>query len=959
AAHIRLVKRLHCALLNTKLSAFSASIRRCSALSYPRPHKEFTSERVRRTFIDFFKEGYEHKEVPSSLVRPRGDPSLLFVNAGMNQFKPILLGCADPRSEMASYRRVVNSQKCVRAGGKHNDLEEVGRDVYHHTFFEMLGNWSFGDYFKVEACAMAWRLLTEEYGIPAERLYVSYFSGDAASGLPADEETREIWLSMGLRPDHVLPFGMKDNFWEMGEMGPEGDGSLRSLPRCSVDTGMGLERLVTVLQGRRSNYDTDLFTPLLSAIHQCSKAPAYQGRTGDADVGRVDMAYRVVADHIRTLCVCIAEGVYPGMTGAELVLRRILRRAVRFSTEVLQAPEGALASLVPTVAHIIGDAYPELHTESERIMDLIHQNEVQFLTSLKQGRRVIDRTLNTIDKDTAVFPASVAWSLHRNLGFPLDLIDLMLEERDKMVDKKEMKELEDEYEKLRCQSEEDDGDGVDQLDLHSLAELQIRDVPHTDDSLKYSYSLGQDGRYVFPPCRASVLALYSEGSLVSEVGEGQRCGVILDRTNFYAEQGGQAHDQGYFTKDEPQDVLFPVERVRLAGGYVVHQITAAETLRTGDQVLLHVDETQRLGCMVKHTATHILNFALRELLGPGVNQRGSHVAANRLRFDFSVKGSLSVSQLQQVQALVQNIIQQNAEVHIEEIPLSRANQIATLRTIDEVYPDPVRVVSVAVPVSDLLNSNTVRRTSVELCCGTHLLRTGEIRDLIIVSERQMVKGISRIIAVTGDEAKAARETGQVMQEEVKSLAARVGVDNALSLPAAQSLSKEVGLLTDAVESTSIPQWQRRELQSHLKALQKSSNTTIRKLEIREATLKANDLLEKHSNKAVLVDFVQTDSTSILMKTVNQLSKNTPDSLVMLLSHLQTSEKVLCACQVPKGCTSVSACEWALAVCERFGGNAGGSDVVANGVSNATNVTDVSEILRWAEKFACGKIKNVD
>nr|XP_055074102.1 alanine--tRNA ligase, mitochondrial [Misgurnus anguillicaudatus] len=995
AAHIRLVKQLHCALSNTKLCALTTSIRRCSALSYPRAHEQFTSKRVRQKFVDFFKEGYEHRVVSSSPVRPRGDPSLLFVNAGMNQFKPILLGCADPRSEMASYRRVVNSQKCVRAGGKHNDLEDVGRDVYHHTFFEMLGNWSFGDYFKVEACAMAWRLLTEEYGIPAKRLYVSYFSGDAASGLPADEETRQIWLSMGLKPDHVLPFGLKDNFWEMGETGPcgpcteihydhvgnrnaaslvnadspdvveiwnlvfmqynrEGDGSLRALPQCSVDTGMGLERLVTVLQGKRSNYDTDLFTPLLSAIHQCSKAPAYQGRTGEADVGRVDMAYRVVADHIRTLCVCIADGVYPGMTGAELVLRRILRRAVRFSTEVLQAPEGALASLVPTVAHILGDAYPELHAESERIMELINQNEVQFLTSLKQGRRVIDRTLDTTDKEAAIFPASVAWSLHRNLGFPLDLIDLMLEERGRMVDKKEMKALEDEYEKLRCQSEEDDGDRVDQLDVHSLAELQSRGVPHTDDSLKYIYSLGTNGQYVFQPCRASVLALYSGGSLVSEVGAGQRCGVILDRTNFYAEQGGQAHDQGYFTKEELQDVLFPVECVRLAGGYVVHQITAAETLRTGDGVMLHVDEAQRLGCMVKHTATHVLNFALRELLGAAVNQRGSHVAANRLRFDFSVKGSLSVSQLQQVEASVQDIIQQNAQVYVEEIPLSRAKQIAGLRTVDEVYPDPVRVVSVAVPISDLLTSNTDRHNSVELCCGTHLLRTGEIRDLVIVSERQMVKGISRIIAVTGDEAKAAREAGQALQGEVESLTNRVGVDSALSLPTAQRLSKEVGLLTDVVERTSIPQWLRRELQSRLKALQRSTNTTIRKLEIREATQNAKELLEKHSNKTVLVDFVQTDSMSILMKTVNQLSKNNPDCLVMLLSHSQTTGKVLCACQVPKGCAYVTASQWALAVCERFGGNAGGSDVVANGVSGAAGNTDASEILRWAEEFAYDK-----
>ncbi|KTF82799.1 hypothetical protein cypCar_00022252 [Cyprinus carpio] len=908
AARIGLVKQLHCALLKTKLSALSAGIRRCSALSNSESHKEFTSKRVRRKFIEFFKEGYEHRFVPSSAVRPRGDATLLFVNAGMNQFKPILLGCPDPRSEMVSYRRVVNSQKCVRAGGKHNDLEDVGKDVYHHTFFEMLGNWSFGDYFKVEACAMAWSLLTEEYGIPADRLYISYFSGDAVNGLPADEETRQIWLSMGVRLDHVLPFGMKDNFWEMGETGPCGpcteihydhignrnaaslvnadspdvveiwnlvfmqynrevNGNLRPLPQCSVDTGMGLERLVTVLQGKRSNYDTDLFTPLLSAIHQ--------GRTGEADVGQVDMAYRVVADHIRTLCVCIADGVYPGMTGAELVLRRILRRAVRFSTEVLQAPEGALASLVPTVAHILGEAYPELHIESERIMDLINQNEVQFLSSLKQGRRVIDRTLSNMDKDSTVFPASVAWSLHRNLGFPLDLIDLMLEEKGKMVDKKEMTVLENEYEKLRFQSEEDNGNRVDQLDLHSLAELQSQGVPYTDDSQKYCYSLGSDGQY--------------------EVSEGQRCGVILDRTSFYAEQGGQAHDQGFFTKDGLQDVLFPVKSVRLAGGYVVHQVTAAETLRTGDQVQLHLDEASRLGCMVKHTTTHLLNFALRELLGPSVNQRGSHCTASRLRFDFSVKGSLSVSELQQVEELVQHVIRQNAEVHVEEVPLSKAKQITGLRTIDEVYPDPVRVVSVAVPVSDLLNSNTTEQASVELCCGTHLLRTGAIRDFVIVSERQMVNGISRILAVTGDEAKKARETGQALQEELESLAV-------------------------------------------------------------QAAFKAKELLVKHSNKRVVVDLIQTESISVLMKTVLQLSKSTPDSMVMLLSHLQLSGKVLCACQVPKGSASGSAIKWAHSVCARLGGNADGSTDVAKGVGNAASLTDITDILHWAEEFAQNKIR---
>uniref|UniRef100_A0A8C2HXQ5 Alanine--tRNA ligase n=1 Tax=Cyprinus carpio TaxID=7962 RepID=A0A8C2HXQ5_CYPCA len=888
-------------------------------------------------------------------------------------FKPILLGCPDPRSEMASYRRVVNSQKCVCAGGKHNDLEDVGKDVYHHTFFEMLGNWSFGDYFKVEACAMAWQLLTEEYGIPADLLYVSYFSGDVANGLPADEETRQIWLSMGVRPDHVLPFGMKDNFWEMGETGPCGpcteihydhvgnrnasslvnadspdvveiwnlvfmqynrleNGSLRPLPQCSVDTGMGLERLVTILQGKRSNYDTDLFTPLLTAIHQCSKAPAYQGRTGETDVGQVDMAYRVVADHIRTLSVCIADGVYPGMTGAELVLRRILRRAVRFSTEVLQAPEGSLASLVPTVAHIL-------------IMDLINQNEAQFLSSLKQGRRVIDRTLSNMDKDLAVFPASVAWSLHRNLGFPLDLIDLMLEEKGKMVDKKEMAVLEDEYERVL-----DDEDRVDQLDLHSLAELQSQGVPHTDDSPKYCYSLGTDGKYVFQPCRASVLALYCDGSLVSEVSEGHRCGVILDQTSFYAEQGGQIHHCGYSL----QDVLFPVKSVRLAGGYVVHQVTAAETLRTGDQVQLNLDEANRMGCMVKHTATHVLNFALRELLGPSVSQRGSHCTANRLRFDFSVK--VQWLKLQQVEEFVQNIIRQNAEVYVEEIPLSKAKQIMGLRTIDEVYPDPVRVVSVAVPVSDLLNSNSSEQASVELCCGTHLLRTGAIRDFVIVSERQMVKGISRIIAITGDEAKKARETAQDVQEELESLAVQVGAASSLSIPAAQRLSKEVGLLMNVVDITPIPQWQRRELQTRLKAMQKTSNNTIRKLEIKEAALKAKELLVKHSNKPVVVDLIHTDSISVLMKTVLQLSKSTPDSMVMLLSHLQLSGKVLCACQVPKGSASGSALKWAHSVCARLGGNADGSTDVAKGEGKAAKLTDITDILHWAEEFAQNKIR---
>uniref|UniRef100_UPI003AAD214F alanine--tRNA ligase, mitochondrial isoform X3 n=1 Tax=Centroberyx gerrardi TaxID=166262 RepID=UPI003AAD214F len=956
---------------------------------------DFSSQRVRRTFVDFFQQEHGHRPVPSAPVRPRGDPSLLFVNAGMNQFKPILLGTADPRSEMAAYRRVVNSQKCVRAGGKHNDLEDVGRDVSHHTFFEMLGNWSFGDYFKEEACSMAWSLLTEHYGIRPDRLYVSYFAGDAASGLPADEETRQIWLDIGVPAERLLPFGLQENFWEMGDSGPcgpcteihydhlggrnaamlvntdcpdvveiwnlvfmqynrEADRSLRPLPQLSVDTGMGLERLVSVLQGKRSNYDTDLFSPLMAAMQQRSRVGAYRGRTGGADDGRVDMAYRVVADHVRTLTVCIADGVHPGMSGPELVLRRILRRAVRFSVEVLQAPQGALASLVPTVAHILGDAYPELHRETDRIMEIIDENEAQFLSSLQQGRRLMDRTLQRAGREDAVFPAAVAWSLHRNLGFPLDLVELMLEERGARLDRTELDRLTDSHKtvfrdlKTVSQSQVMDG-----LDVLSLAALQRLGVPHTDDRPKYRFSLEEPDRYVFPACRATVQALYCGQTLVSEVSEGQRCGVVLDRTCFYAEAGGQSHDQGYFTRDGLQDVLFPVEAVLQAGGYVIHQVTAADTLKTGEQVHLHLDQAQRLACMVKHTATHLLNLALRRVLGGGVQQRGSHVAADRLRFDFSHKDSLSVCELQQVERCVGDIITQNQPVYSQELPLQTARSLPGLRTIDEVYPDPVRVVSVAVSVAELLEVQT-DGASVELCCGTHLLKTGAIQDLVIVSERQMVKGISRIVAVTGDQARQiclclqAREAGQALAQDVDSLSVRLSGSAPSCLDAAQRLAKEAGVLTDAVDNTPVPQWQRKELQSRLKTLQRTTNTAVRRLEGREAAVKAQALLQRNRQKMLLVDTVDSDSLSIVMKTVNQLSAAAPDRLVMLLSHQKDSGKVLCACQVPKDSASLSASDWAVAVCRQLGGSAGGSPTVAKGTGSSG---DITEALRWAEEYA--------
>ncbi|XP_067420851.1 alanine--tRNA ligase, mitochondrial isoform X2 [Emydura macquarii macquarii] len=784
----------------------------------------------------------------------------------------------------------------------------------------------------------------------------------------------------------------RENFWEMGETGPcgpcteihydhvgggrhaaalvnqdspdvveiwnlvfmqysrEADGSLRPLPQHHVDTGMGLERLVTVLQSKRSNYDTDLFTPILDAIHKGCGGPGYQGLVGEADIGSVNMAYRVVADHVRTLSVCIADGVYPGMSGAELVLRRILRRAVRFCSEVLHAPPGLLASLVPAVVEVLGDAYPELRKNTDQIMNIINDNEAAFLSSLLRGRCIIDRTLQEMGP-SKLFPSEVAWSLYGNLGFPLDLIGLMVEEKGIQLDWAALGQLaqEDAERKARTQPAEQLEGSVVRLDVHSLAQLQRDGVLATDDSPKYAYTLGQDGRYEFIPCQATILMLYKDQSLQKEVGAGQRCGVLLDRTSFYAEQGGQAHDRGYLVRLGQQDVLFPVESVQLSGGYVIHEVTTPETLRAGDQMQLFVAEAHRLACMVNHTATHLLSFALRRVLGDGTEQRGSHVTAEQLRFDFSTKAPMTTQQLQEVEHVIQEVVERNEIVYMAEVPLALAGGVQGLRTMDEVYPDPVRVVSVGVPVESALtpDSQAAMQTSVELCCGTHLLQTGAVQDLTIISERQLVKGISHIIAVTREQAKQAREVGQSLAKEVDSLSVRVK-QRSSSLPEVQRLSKEVGCLTKVVCNTAMPQWQRRELQAILKALQRTTNTAVRKLEISQAAEKAQGLLEKHSKQPVIIDTIPVDSLSILMKVVNQLCDKSPGASVLLLSP-QASGEVLCACQVSKSSLpKFSAADWALAVCTQMGGNAGGSGIVAKGTGNAK---DLQGALTAALEFA--------
>ncbi|XP_057556460.1 alanine--tRNA ligase, mitochondrial isoform X2 [Hippopotamus amphibius kiboko] len=926
---------------------------------------------VRDAFLSFFRDRHGHRLVPSASVRPRGDPSLLFVNAGMNQFKPIFLGTVDPRSEMAGFRRVANSQKCVRAGGRHSDLEDVGRDLSHHTFFEMLGNWAFGgEYFKEEACSMAWELLTQVYGIPEDRLWVSYFVGDPKAGLCPDLESRDIWLSLGVPAGRVLSFGPQENFWEMGDAGPcgpcteihydmaggvgapqlvelwnlvfmqhnrEADGSLQPLPQRHVDTGMGLERLVAVLQGRRSTYDTDLFSPLLSAIHQGCGAPPYSGRVGAADEGHTDTAYRVVADHIRTLSICIADGVSPGMSGAPLVLRRILRRAVRFSTEVLRAPPGFLGSLVPVVVETLGDAYPELQRNSAKITNLVSEDEAAFLASLQRGRRIIERTLRRLGPSD-VFPAEVAWSLSLsgNLGLPLDLVKLMLEEKGVQLDSAGLERLAQEEAQHRAQQAEPVQEQGLQLDVHALGELQRRGVPPTDDSPKYNYSLQPSGGYEFGTCEAQVLQLYTEdGTSVASVGEGQRCGLLLDKTNFYAEQGGQTSDRGYLVRVGQQRLFSPHPHPH-PGPWVTN-----------------VFQAWRLSCMEKHTAVHLLNWALRQVLGPGTEQRGSHLNPERLRFDVATQAPLTPEQLRAVEGTVQEAVGQDEAVYMEEVALSRTAHVPGLRSLDEVYPDPVRVVSVGVPVAHALDpaSQAALQTSVELCCGTHLLRTGAVGDLVIIGEHQPSKGTTRLLAVTGEQAQQAREVGQSLTQEVEAAAARLS-QGSRDVAEAQRLSKDMGRLTDVVDTAVMPQWQRRGLQATLKALQRRANTAIRKLEMGQAAQKTQELLQRHSEGPLIVDTVSAESLSVLVKVVRQLCKQAPSTSVLLLSP-QPLGQVLCACQVAQSPTPAFTAEaWALAVCSHMGGKAWGSRVVAQGTGSTA---DLEAALSTARAYALNQL----
>ncbi|TNN01013.1 alanine--tRNA ligase, cytoplasmic [Takifugu flavidus] len=958
-----------------------------------------TAAQIRQKFIDFFLR-HEHSYVHSSATVPLDDPTLLFANAGMNQFKPIFLNTIDPSHPMAKLRRAANTQKCIRAGGKHNDLDDVGKDVYHHTFFEMLGSWSFGDYFKQLACKMALELLTQEFGISIDRLYVTYFGGSEEAGLEADLECKQLWIDLGMDEARILPGSMKDNFWEMGDTGPcgpcseihydriggrdashlvnmddpnvleiwnlvfiqfnrESESVLKPLPKKSIDTGMGLERLVSVLQNKMSNYDTDLFLPYFEAIQQGTGARPYTGKVGAEDVDGIDMAYRVLADHARTLTIALSDGGRPDNTGRGYVLRRILRRAVRYSHEKLGAQRGFFASLVDVVVKSLGDAFPELRKDPEMVKDVINEEEVQFLKTLSRGRRILDRKIISLGESKTV-PGDTAWLLYDTYGFPLDLTSLIAEEKGLNVDLAAFEE-EKKAAQLKSQGKGAGDEDHIMLDIYAIEELRTKGVAATDDSLKYRYSSDERGQYEFQPASATVLALRRDRTFCTEVSSGQECGVLLDQTSFYAEQGGQTFDEGFMVREDDSTgdrMEFTVKNTQVRGGYVLHVGTVYGTLKLGDQVTLHVDEARRRLVMSNHTATHILNFALRGVLGEA-DQRGSLVAPDRLRFDFTAKGALSTGEVRRTEEIACALIKEAKTVYALDAPLAQAKAIQGLRAVfDETYPDPVRVVSIGIPVEELLkdpDSTAGSLTSIEFCGGTHLQNSAHAAPFVIVSEEAIAKGIRRIVAVTGGEAQKAQRKAEALHQALSALSAKVQQQAAPN----KDVQKEIADMTESVGTAVISQWRKDEMREAVKGLKKVMDDLDRsyKADIQKRVLeKTSEVIQNKPNQPLLIMEMETGaSAKALNESLKLLKSQSPQTAAMLFTVDPDAGKVTCLCQVPQEVASrgLKASEWVQELCPLLDGKGGGKDMSAQ--ATGKNPQGLQEALQVADRFARMKL----
>jgi len=942
--------------------------------------------------------------VKSSPVVPLSDPTLLFTNAGMNQFKPIFLGTVDPTSKEGQYKRVVDTQKCIRAGGKHNDLDDVGKDSYHHTFFEMLGNWSFGDYFKQEAITYSWELLTKTFALQPDRLYVTYFEGNPATGLEPDTEAKEIWKSMGVPEDHILPGNMKDNFWEMGDQGPcgpcseihydriggrnaahlvnqddpnvleiwnnvfiqynrEPDRTLRSLPAKHVDTGMGFERLVSILQDKMSNYDTDAFTPLFDRIQEITGARPYTGKFAEEDSDGVDTAYRVVADHVRTLTFAISDGAIPNNEGRGYVMRRVLRRGARYARKYFNVEIGNFFSqIVPTLVQQMGQVFPEIEKKQEEVCQILDEEEESFAKTLDRGERQFEvYASQSKEKGQKSLHGADVWRLYDTFGFPVDLTRLMAEERQLAIDDNE---FEDARLKAReaSKGEKKAASGLLKLDVHDIGELEkMPGVTKTDDKAKYGRA----------NVHGKVQAIFHARKFhedTKHIPEGDQIGLILDQTNFYAEQGGQEYDTGRIVIDGQAEL--DVQNVQLYAGYVLHTgYMKYGHFARSDDVICEYDETRRNPLQNNHTGTHVLNFALREILGDGVEQKGSLVAQEKLRFDFSHKAAISDEELSKIEDSSTNYIRQNFPVYAKDVPLSIAREIEGVRAVfGETYPDPVRVVSVGFEVDEILKNvkdEKWRQISIEFCGGTHVRSTGDIKDLVILEESGIAKGTRRIIAVTGSDA---HEVQRVADEFKKKL------DDLEKMPFGPNKEQAVKSTQVELNNLSISAIKKGQLRKQFDKISKSildQQKKTQKEESKKAIAAVDEYFEKNKEaQGAVIRLPIGPNAKVLPDVVKHVQTKLKDKSVYLIAADQeeVKDKVVHGCFVsPVSIASlrfglflltkrdqagvkagITSGAWSASVSNIVGGKAGGKAPVA--IGNGTDATKVDDALKAATEY---------
>ena len=703
-----------------------------------------TSDEIRRAFLKYFEER-GHRVVRSSSLVPQNDPTLLFTNAGMVQFKGVFLG-----EESRDYRRAASSQKCVRAGGKHNDLEIVGKTARHHTFFEMLGNFSFGDYFKERAIEMAWDLLIHQWGLPPEKMWITVYLDD--------DEAFRLWKKIGISEERIVRMGEKDNFWAMGETGPCGpcsemvidqgetvgcgrpdcrvgcdcdrflelwnlvfmqfnrdpEGKLHPLARPSIDTGMGLERVAAVLQGVRSNFETDLFRPIIQEMEKIASV-SYSGRA------RADIAMRVIADHSRAATFLINDGVLPSNEGRGYVLRRIMRRAMRYG-KMLGIEGTFLHRTSSKVIDLMKEAYPELRETGDFVSKVIHNEEERFSETLDSGLKILREELEKLRREgRKILTGEVAFRLYDTFGFPLDLTNDILQEEGMSLDEEGFRAQMEQQRQKSKQAWQGIGEG-------KAKEIYRRLVL---EGIRTEFT-----GYEETESDSRILSLIKADEAVSSAREGEEIELITEKTPFYGAAGGQVGDQGVIFQErfaiEVEDSLRPTEDLIIHKGKVKRGI-----VREGMEATLRVDAARRRAIALNHTATHLLQAMLREVLGDHVHQAGSLVAPDRLRFDFTHFAPVEKEQLEQVEALVNRKIRENLSLETQDMALEEALETGAMALFGEKYGERVRLVKVA-------------DFSKELCGGTHTPRTGDIGLFKIVNETGVASGVRRIEALTGE-----------------------------------------------------------------------------------------------------------------------------------------------------------------------------------------------------------------